>query len=140
MGQYFIAVNETSKQFIHPHTFGDGVKFLEFCGSSHGFLAGLAFLLRKGKGDPNTGQMSWSGENVSIVGDYDVTDLYDKAQDEFEDVSFKVIEGMANSCGHMKSMLSEKVDWRRYEGCGAVLADATERAEYDRIFGKELNE
>ena len=47
MGQYFIAVNEDKKEFIHPHTFGDGLKFFEIVMSGGGFLGALAYLMRR---------------------------------------------------------------------------------------------
>jgi hypothetical protein len=48
MGQYYRIVNIKKKQYITPHTFGDGAKLMEFSMSASGVLAGLAILLADG--------------------------------------------------------------------------------------------
>lgn len=104
MGEYFYIVNESKKQYLHPHRFGDGLKLMEFASSGHGTMLGLALLLRKadesGGGDfhgnldaPLLG--SWAGDSIVIVGDYDSSGLYDKASAEYEDISTKVVALMA---------------------------------------------
>jgi hypothetical protein len=50
MGQYYVIVNVTKKQFIDPHSFGDGAKLLEFCSSTEGMLLALSALLADGNG------------------------------------------------------------------------------------------
>jgi hypothetical protein len=109
MGQYFIAVNEDKQEWIHPHRFGDGMKFLELALSGGGFLAGLAVLLRKstvhGLGDLKCRDKvvgSWAGDRVSIVGDYDKDKgiLYFNVMDGEEswtDVSAEVIRALKES-------------------------------------------
>jgi len=62
MGQYFIIVNETKKEYLHPHKFDDGLKLLEFGLSSYGTLFALALLLRQGVGE--------DGDFSSGGGDY----------------------------------------------------------------------
>ena len=125
MGQYFVGVNETTKEFIHPSRFGDGLKFLEFSSSGSGFLAGLALLLRRsnegGGGDwlgysapadarekyPVVG--SWVGCIVSIVGDYDESELYQKSLGpDWTDVSMAVIKAMCTD-HHTRWVLHERI-------------------------------
>lgn len=106
MGQYYYIVNLDKKQYLHPHRFNDGLKATEF-GSGGNILKGLACLLTKsdegGGGDwiddPIVG--SWAGDRIWIVGDYDSSRLYEKAGEEYEEISEKVIpvlmkEGMMN--------------------------------------------
>ena len=50
MGQYYKIVNVKKKQYLTPHTFGDGAKLMEFGMSANGVLAGLAILLADGNG------------------------------------------------------------------------------------------
>ena len=77
MGQYYKIVNIKKKQYITPHTFGDGSKLMEFSMSANGVLAGLAILLAdgngRGGGDLNSDNPivgSWAGDNIVIAGDY----------------------------------------------------------------------
>jgi len=100
MGQYFIIVNMTKKEFIHPHKFGDGLKLMEFGCSSNGTMTALALLLRQssegGGGDfpcPEKYKIvgSWAGDKIVIVGDYDESGLYDIAIKTFTDISKKVL-------------------------------------------------
>jgi hypothetical protein len=150
MGQYFIVVNEDKREWIHPHRFGDGMKFWEFCGSSYGLLAGLAVLLRKssegGGGDwagysappgafsrhPVVG--SWAGDRVSIVGDYDKGTLYADAMDSYRDVSFDVIKALATD-HYARERVKENLRWRLRGGLEAVGgSDQEDLALYKAIF------
>jgi hypothetical protein len=99
MGQYFLVVNLTKKEFIHPHKFGDGLKLLEFGCSADGTMTALTLLLRQssegGGGDysgdnPKVG--SWAGDKIVIVGDYDDSKLFEKADKSFKDVSEEILE------------------------------------------------
>ena len=94
MGQYFQIINLDKKEKLHPHAFGDGLKLMEFATSGNGVMTGLALLLRQssqsGGGDFNVGLSndllgSWAGDRVSIVGDYDDSDLY--FDGEYKDIS-----------------------------------------------------
>lgn len=154
MGQYFIAVNKTRREYIHPHRFGDGQKFMEFSESSC-FLAGLALLLRQssqgGGGDwlgysaphdalaqyPCVG--SWVGVEphaISIVGDYDVSGLYHDAQGSYTDISFDVMRAMATD-SYMRTRLSESVQWCMNGSFGALAADDGALAKYKAIFEED---
>jgi len=146
MGQYFVGINQDKRQWIHPHRFGDGLKFLEFSGSASAFLAGLALLLRQsdsvGGGDwtslssasdrfPIVG--SWAGDNVSIVGDYDESQLYMKAMDNYRDVSFEVLKAMAKD-HYTRESLRAGLKWRMEPGCKEMCSDPEEEALYRDVF------
>jgi len=110
MGQYYKIVNIKKKQYITPHTFGDGAKLMEFSMSASGVLAGLAILLAdgngRGGGDLNSTNDivgSWAGDNIVIAGDYADEgkfvkeadrNLYCLATNEGEDISIKVLEAL----------------------------------------------
>jgi len=137
MSSYFIAVNLDRREFLHAHPFGDGLDFREFCGSSNGFLAGLAYLLRSAGAceHPDTVVGSWFGNRVALVADNDSSGLYDHAYEaDFKDVSLAVIRAMVR-CPTVKAALEAKTRWRRLEGCGNLLADAAERRFYREVFG-----
>ena len=83
MGQYYKIANIDKKQFINPHTFGDGVKLMELACSGNGTLTALAVLLAssngKGGGDLHMDERSpwfgvpgsWAGDRIVVAGDYD---------------------------------------------------------------------
>lgn len=96
MGQYFIFVNKTKKEFIHPHKLASGLKFWEILASPVATRA-LCFLLRRsnegGGGDfhGKTFQEKkteycgrWAGDSIEIVGDYDESNIYDLCKDPSE--------------------------------------------------------
>jgi hypothetical protein len=83
MGQYFIVVNLTKKQYISPHDFGDDAKLQDFGLSSHGTMSALAVLLAssngRGGGDLDSNLPiigSWAGDQIAIVGDYDLPNRF----------------------------------------------------------------
>jgi hypothetical protein len=101
MGQYFQVFNLDKKQKLHPHLFNDGLKLLEFGSSGQGTMFGLSLLLRQssefGGGDFNYKHGlvdlllgSWAGDRISIVGDYDDSDIYD--HEAYVDISNDVVE------------------------------------------------
>jgi hypothetical protein len=71
MGEYFKVVNITKRQFLCPHSFGDGAKLLEF-GSGGGTMQALTVLLSTRPFDHDGENLagSWAGDRVVIVGDY----------------------------------------------------------------------
>ena len=94
MGQYYKVVNKTKKEFLHPYSFGHGAKLMEFVCDSEGMLQSLAILLAEGNGrgggdfssdNPLIG--SWSGDEITIVGDYADSGLWDIARDSYKDIS-----------------------------------------------------
>jgi len=91
MGQYYKVCNITKKEFLSSHTFGDGLKLMEFTPSGSGMMTALGILLASGNNrgggdlhmDPETlktpeGKLvgSWAGDKIVIAGDYDTEGLY----------------------------------------------------------------
>jgi hypothetical protein len=79
MGQYYKICNINKREFLHPHSMGDGMKIMEFGLSGMGTMAGLAILLADGNGrgggdideDPVSGIVGrWAGDRIVIAGDY----------------------------------------------------------------------
>lgn len=116
MGQYFLVVNKDKKEYLMPHDFGSGLKFLEFTMDSCGVLTGLAHLLGQSS-DPSgmggadseiTGR--WIGDHVVIIGDYDESELYNTAYDTYENISDKVICHMAKD-EYVCEQMSHSMRW-----------------------------
>lgn len=119
MGQYYMVVNLTKKQFISPNKFGDGLKLLEFGCSGNGTMTALSLLLASGNGRGGGDLMphdndqyekvmkivgSWVGDKIAIIGDYsdgvavglDEVVMYDTIKEpEWTDVSAEIREVMA---------------------------------------------
>jgi hypothetical protein len=80
MGQYHVAVSLRAREFVHPHSLGDGLKLAEQAGSGPGGVGtALIVLLAASNGygggdfrgpDPNGIVGRWAGDRVAIVGDY----------------------------------------------------------------------
>ena len=127
MGQYYKIVNIKKKQYISPHTFGDGSKLMEFSMSANGVLAGLAILLADGNGrgggdlhSENDIVGSWAGDNIVIAGDYAddgkfVKDadrnLYHIASIEGEDISLKVLEALFDDSYYFSEFRKNRAGW-----------------------------
>lgn len=127
MGQYYKIVNIKKKQYITPHTFGDGSKLMEFSMSANGVLAGLAILLADGNGrgggdlhSENDIVGSWAGDNIVIAGDYaddgkfvKDTDrnLYHIASIEGEDISIKVLEALFDDSYYFSEFRKNRAGW-----------------------------
>ena len=109
MGQYRIVVNIDKKQYLHPHKFGSGLKQMEYTsdGGAGSLLQGLALLMSDSHsrgggdfhGDLNGLYGTWAGDRIIHTGDYaDKVDgeesLYNIAQEQYEDISHKVLIGM----------------------------------------------
>ena len=127
MGQYYKIVNIKKKQYITPHTFGDGSKLMEFSMSASGVLAGLAILLADGNGrgggdlhSENDIVGSWAGDNIVVAGDYadagkfvkepDQT-LYEVASSEGEDISVKVLEALFDDQYFFSEFRKNRAGW-----------------------------
>ena len=127
MGQYYKIVNIKKKQYISPHTFGDGSKLMEFSMSANGVLAGLSILLAdgngRGGGDLNSDNPivgSWAGDNIVITGDYAdegkfVKDadknLYHIASIEGEDISLKVLDALCDDQYFFSEFRKNRLNW-----------------------------
>jgi hypothetical protein len=127
MGQYYKIVNIKKKQYITPHTFGDGAKLMEFSMSASGVLAGLAILLADGNGrgggdlhSENDIVGSWAGDNIVVAGDYADTgkfvkeadrNLYCLATNEGEDISIKVLEALFDDQYFFSEFRKNRAEW-----------------------------
>lgn len=127
MGQYYKIVNVKKKQYLDPHTFGDGSKLMEFSSNSIGVLAGLSILLADGNGrgggdliSENEIIGSWSGDNIVIAGDYADTgkfvkdedkNLYWIAHSEGEDISLKVLDALFDDRYFFDRFRKDKMDY-----------------------------
>lgn len=143
MGQYYKIVNVKKRQYIKPHTFGDGAKLMEFSMSANGVLAGLAILLAdgngRGGGDLNSENEivgSWAGDNIVIAGDYADTgkfvnapqqNLYDVAEYEGEDISLKVLDALCDDRYFFEEFRKHRAQW-------------TSNDEVDTLIKKKLKE
>jgi len=118
MGQYFIIANTTKKEFLHPHYFGQGLKFAEFPSDGVGAMTALAHLL--GQSTDHSGMMydpditgQWIGDHVVIVGDYDDSDIYREAmslpesESEYTNISEKLVAHLKNDSFY-NEVLSER--------------------------------
>jgi len=94
MGQYFVLVNEDRRELVCPYCAGGTSKLYEFCAQPHSGL--LPYLLRRstetGGGDitaPETNEYAgrWAGDKICLVGDYDESRLYQKAYEEFDNIT-----------------------------------------------------
>jgi hypothetical protein len=138
MGQYYKIVNVKKKQYITPHTFGDGAKLMEFSMSASGVLAGLAILLADGNGrgggdlnseNPIVG--SWAGDNIVVAGDYAdqgkfvkvaEQNLYEVAISDGEDISLKVLEALFDDGFFFEEFRKNRTGW-----AGDDVKDLVER-------------
>jgi hypothetical protein len=113
MGQYFLPVNLTKKQYLHPHHMGEGLKFGEF---PHTIL-GLTYLLADGEGMSDalgiTG--SWAGDQIVIIADYAEKNkytkgsLYEVVKKDYENISHEVLFILAVN-NEIKTPLMEEGD------------------------------
>jgi uncharacterized protein (DUF2249 family) len=99
MGQYFYIINLDKKEYLHPHKLGSGLKFYEII-STH-VPQTLVYLLRQstdpgsaGPIGPNAGR--WAGDRITVVGDYDESELFQKASDSYKDISLEIREEIEN--------------------------------------------
>lgn len=69
MGQYFYIVNLDRAEYLHPHSFGCGLKFGEFTSTNVMFEA-LAYLTSDGLGVTDEYCGRWAGDRIITAGDY----------------------------------------------------------------------
>jgi hypothetical protein len=98
MGQYFKAVNVTKKEYVSPYDIGGTAKLWEWC-VNH--IAGIfPYLLRRstqhGGGDVHLENPQyagrWAGDEVYLVGDYDESQLYQRAEQEFTNIASGLVK------------------------------------------------
>lgn len=99
MGQYFVAVNKTKREYFTSWAIGGTAKLWEWCAN---IQAGVfPYLLRKsnenGGGDVSNLDKTvyagrWAGNEVYLVGDYDSSGLYVTAQQSYTDIAKPLVE------------------------------------------------
>lgn len=119
MGQYFYIVNEDKQEFLHPHKLGSGLKFWEILANRTPTCA-LGFMLFKsspaeydnhaGTHVPYKHLGRWAGDRITIVGDYDDSKLYNKAEESFTDISDEVRDEFNTFIGKENDDLKIKKD------------------------------
>ena len=94
MGQYFVAVNQTKKEYACPWCLGGTAKLWEWCVQPSSGI--FPYLLRKssglGGGDvENLEQVEyagrWAGDQIELVGDYDEAGAFQKAFADYDNIS-----------------------------------------------------
>ena len=98
MGQYFIAVNETKREYFSADDLGGYDKLWSWCA---GHAAGLfPYLLRRSDAYSCGGDIDgeteyagrWARDKVSLIGDYDSSGLYEQAQAKFTNIAAGLAE------------------------------------------------
>ena len=92
MGQYFKLVNEDKKEVVNPWDIGGVAKFWEWIYNPQARV--LVWLLRRsdegGGGDIDEPKRystlgRWAGDRITLIGDYDSSQLWDKARTQDAD-------------------------------------------------------
>jgi len=122
MGQYYLVMNLSRKEYIDPYAFGDGRKLFEISMSGMGTMTALAVLLTNSNGrgggdfyqdDPEKIIGSWAEDKIVISGDYHDEDDEINYYAQVEDESF----GWENISNAVKSVFSHDEDLvKRWEG------------------------
>lgn len=108
MGQGYLIVNLDKKQYLDPHSFGNGVKLTEF-GYQPGVMMALAALLADGNGEGGGDLQShcsligtWAGDRIVVAGDYGTVGkfipneiLANVAAETFRDISGPMCSALA---------------------------------------------
>lgn len=139
MGQYHKVYCISRREMIHPHSFGDGVKLMEFGCSSDGTLLALTVLLAgsckggpRGGGDfRGTGPESarivgrWSGHPIAIVGDYaEEGDVAGVSMAQFDAIEWVDISGPVLECLKSDPRLEVRDSWGSNNKPPRVLYEA----------------
>ena len=129
MGQYFLVVNTTKKEYLHPHRFGEGLKFMEFTLDGCGIMHGLAHLLAQSSDgvhiDNSEVTGRWIGDHVVIVGDYDDSGLYGETEsDDYHDISQAVIQHIGRDA-YVQSELCERRAFGGEHGASVFINGAS---------------
>jgi len=137
MGQYWIPVNLTKREFVDPHKLGTGLKLWEQLASHPGTGAALVVLLanqveKRGGGDLEITKESkqvigrWAGDKIAIIGDY-------AEEGDLKGVDTEVIYDLC--CGSLedcKRWYREKLTDERYKDVHEIF-----RRKLRKLKGKE---
>ncbi len=113
MGQYFLAVNVSKKEYVNPWEIGGGAKLWEWCANT--IAAIFPYLLRKsnegGGGDCDFVNAEyagrWAGDEVYLVGDYDESHLFQTAEAKYSNISQPLAEEYNDFIGVKDLQLKE---------------------------------
>lgn len=92
MSQYFMVINHSIREYIHPHDIGENASFI---GLIHGdTVTILAYLLRKSR-EMGFGDIikdmeyngRWAGDRIEILGDYHDQDLFLDIQNDYHNIT-----------------------------------------------------
>ena len=112
MGQYFITINKTKKEYIDTYTFGDGAKFLEFMSSDMGMKEATMMLLTNG-GVKDNYLGHWASDSIEVLGDYaEEGNLWDEIQDEktkWKNISAPVYKALFEHNAWFKEKMDERL-------------------------------
>lgn len=91
MGQYFKAVNTDKQEYICPWCIGGGAKLWEWAVNPQGSI--FVWLLQKNPAQHDGQKLAgrWAGDAVSLVGDYDESNLYERAR-RYRNISGPLVE------------------------------------------------
>jgi hypothetical protein len=140
MGQYHVGVDLDRREFVHPHTLGDGLKLVEQAGSGPGGVgSALILLLAASNGygggdfrapDPNGVVGRWAGDRIAIVGDYaEPEDLAAEHEAELVYDLCGTREGVLEQAAHLTDY-AKRSGRHEYAGRAARLR---EREPYEDI-------
>lgn len=145
MGQYYVVVNKTKKEYLNPHVFGDGVKAWEIV-ANHSTVQALGILLIRsdegGGGDLQEQREDnpqivgrWADDQLVIIGDYDSSDLYaevhgdrrteesdengpiwEKYDSGYIDISYHVLDMMYKERIVERKFIEEELKFRKEHG------------------------
>lgn len=98
MGQYFRAVNVTREEYVDPWKLGGIAKLWEWCANKQAAI--FPYLLRRSTGRGGGDVMldapeyagRWAGNEVYLVGDYDESGLYQRAEERYQEISAGLID------------------------------------------------
>ena len=132
MGQYYVIANLDKRQYLSPHSFGSGLKLMEFSSDGESIMQAVAILLadgnNRGGGDLRTHHPlvgSWAGDRIVVAGDYaddgkfcdgEVGDegqklnLHSVARTQYEDISDSVIRVIVEAEGSQSRMSKLNLD------------------------------
>jgi len=112
MGQYFITINKTKKEYIDTYTFGDGAKFLEFMSSDMGMKEATMMLLTNG-GVKDNYLGHWASDSIEVLGDYaEEGNLWEEIQDEktkWKNISVPVYKALFEHNAWFKEKMDERL-------------------------------
>ena len=130
MGQYYITINKTKKEYINTYTFGDGAKFLEFMSSSRGMKEATMMLLTNG-GRKDNYLGHWAGDSIEVLGDYAeevvkggkkvcLWDEIHKSTSKWKDISVPVYKALFH---HNKWFAEDQKDYLKKYGDEYLYTD-----------------